>query len=352
MGVSLADAVRSARRAAGLSLRAAKEVAHCSHSYLAEIESGRKVPSPEFLLHLDRALDAGGTISAFADVPVGLRARSHKLVVSAVDPATALTLASRLSAVSAKCDVMHRWTAEAAHPDGDCRVHIWEHGVVVHHVTQERAWPTLTDLALWRYATYPQDREWAGQHISATTQQSTGPADYVLSLYWVNEASWSGTRLDAAIKLVAAPRILVGHPADGRADYGHEKRLLAQGVHLQELADFGVPGASIGWASWSGVVYPPLNETLAIAEDELIDLELQVQALWAYCSRLSSHVQAGYPAPVDPDHGWRWLRAAQLRLTGARPTETGPHRAMRQAVLATSGVSGLLEEAIGLLKES
>ncbi len=52
------------REAAGLSQRQLALTAHCSHTYVSDLERGTKRPTGQMARHLDEALDAGGTLAA------------------------------------------------------------------------------------------------------------------------------------------------------------------------------------------------------------------------------------------------------------------------------------------------
>jgi hypothetical protein len=110
-------------------------------------------------------------------------------------------------------------------------------------------------------------------------------------------------------------------------------------------------GTSLGYASWSGVVYHPIARDRALREDELITCELSVQAVWAYCDHLRQHVEQGNDPIVPPQYGWRFLRATRSRLTTERPQETSQHRSMRDAIMHTSGLNRHLTQALETLRD-
>jgi hypothetical protein len=99
------------------------------------------------------------------------------------------------------------------------------------------------------------------------------------------------------------------------------------------------------------VVYTPQDHERALNEQDVVEVELAAQSLWQYCSWIAGEVEDGRDPQVNPAYGWRWLRAAQSRITTARPQETGPHRDMREAILATCGLPAMLDTAITTLRE-
>jgi hypothetical protein len=170
-------------------------------------------------------------------------------------------------------------------------------------------------------------------------------------VYWVTEPAWQGSRLETALRLICMPRVLVG---DGRPDgdcADVEQALLRDGFEHPELMPFGAADAAIGYASWSGVVYRPLDAERALQESDLVQVELATQSLWSHCSWLARQIEDGTQPSIPAEHGWLWLRGARSRLFTARPQETGPHRSMREAILTTSGLPAMLDEALITLKE-
>jgi hypothetical protein len=88
-----------------------------------------------------------------------------------------------------------------------------------------------------------------------------------------------------------------------------------------------------------------------LAEHELVACELSVQAAWAYTDYVRQVVEAGEDPDVPPQDGWRYLRGLRSRLTTERPHETSQHRAMREAIVNTSGLLRRLDQAIDTLRD-
>ncbi|CAM5292271.1 transcriptional regulator [Streptomyces spiroverticillatus] len=240
-------------------------------------------------------------------------------------------------------------------------VHIYACGVAVVHLEEICRVATLTELALWRYRSYPKDRQWAGQLLQELLQDKpdtcgsvpTEP-EYVLSAYEVREHSWDAQGLDTALQLLSTPSVLVDRqdPLHVSAlGSGVEDAKFADGWSHPEAVLFG-GAASRGVAGWSGVAYHPRRDERALTMGEIIALELDAQALWALSSHIL-HMVEMYQDPVMPEaYGWRYLRGAHSRLTAARPTETAQHRVMREAILATSELPDRLRAAQDALRDS
>lgn len=282
-------------------------------------------------------------------------ARSHKFIPVFVGAQVASDLAAgQCSTVSDQWTQCWRRTAE--HPTGSCQLYLWPFGVAMFHLVEELALESIAHLAVWRRITYEQNMQWARDQLHALTASHIAGQPYVLSLYWVDDPAWQGNDLHTALRLMCIPRVLVP-----RADtYDEsclasaalvERALLENGFEHPELVDFSMKGISLGYASWSGVVYHPIARDRALREDELITCELSVQAAWAYCDYLRQQVEAGHDPLVPTEYGWRFLRGIRSRLTTERPQETSQHRSMRDAIVHTSGLNRHLTQAVEILRD-
>ncbi|MER5227503.1 hypothetical protein [Streptomyces flaveus] len=225
------------------------------------------------------------------------------------------------------------------------------------HLEQHQQPTTITDLAVWRYRTYLADRAWTGQLLNrllapALPRGVPCPTPhYVLSVYELGAHLWNASMLPTAMQLLATPSVLVD-----RRDPGNitglgpeiERSLFASQWEHPDAVEFG-GAVSMGLAGWSGVAYHPLPAERALTTSDIVDLELDIQTLWA----LSAHIQALLEAGEDPvmprDYGRSYLAAAYSRLTQSRPTETVQHRLMRKAILATSELPERLRSAQDVL---
>jgi hypothetical protein len=172
----------------------------------------------------------------------------------------------------------------------------------------------------------------------------------------VDEPAWQGNDLHTALRLMCIPRVLV--PRVDNVDESclasaafAERALFQNGFDHPEIVDFGMRGISLGYASWSGVVYYPVARARALHEDELITCELSVQAAWAYCDHLRQQVENGDDPAVPTEFGWRFLRGIRSRLTTERTQETSQHRSMRNAIVQTSGLDCHLAQAVEILRD-
>ena len=278
--------------------------------------------------------------------------RSHQFVPSYIGAEAA----SRLVAAAPHDESAGQWTGcvrveSSEHPD----LYVWPCGVVVFHVVDELTPSSIAEVAVWRRPAYARNLEAAAASL-ATFGCPSLSEPYVLSAYWVDTIPLDSTQASCALRLLAIPRVLTSRETAGTPSELHragliEQSLLREGFDHPEIVDFGVRGISSAYASWSGVVYHPTATERALTEDELVACELSVQAAWTYSDYIRDEVEAGRDPVVAESCGWRYLRGVKSRLTTERPQETSQHRAMREAVVSTSGLERRLDQALEALRE-
>jgi hypothetical protein len=238
------------------------------------------------------------------------------------------------------------------------RLHVFEFGVAVLHIQQRLQPDSLTDLAIWRYRSYQQNRTWAQRSVSDMASSLAGmpllveEPEYVLSVYEVRRHFWDDAALDTALQLLANPGVLVDRSRDESdpQPLGVEEQRFAEEWSHPEAVRF-VGGSARGVASWSGVAYCPEPHGRGLPVADLVALELDTQALWALSAHLLRRIEEGLDPEMPTEFGWRWLRGIHTRLTSARPTESADHRGMRTAIVATSELPQRLRDAWTALKE-
>lgn len=244
-------------------------------------------------------------------------------------------------------------------PHALVNVTVFPFGVVVAELRETNTFTNLADLAVWRHTSYELDRPRVDALLRATWPAISAPSEYVLGTWWLAQSPWTERDLDTAVRIMSTPSALLcrqGHPTMERLRAGAEiaeRTAWKTGFEANNgLVDFGVPGVSIGYASWSGVAYAPVSADRALQPDELGDFETLCQALWSWCHNINTMVEAGEDPPVDPVYGWRWLRGVGSRITRPRPTETRQIRAMRDAVIDTSELRTMIPTAVELLRDA
>lgn len=228
-----------------------------------------------------------------------------------------------------------------------CTLHAWPFGAVILHLVEDVDFPDIASMAYWRYETYPENLEWAAREVSQLLGVPASPL-YVLSFYWVHSPIWSGRILESALKIICSPRVLL----ESGDESGHAERdLLAEGFDHADMRPFGVQGVSSGYASWSGVVYHAFDEDRALTEQQIVAVELDVQSIWSYCAHIADAIEQGREPHIEPGFGTTFIRACRSRLLTPRPQESDAYRAMRDAIVQSSGLTLHLANAVEILKD-
>lgn len=224
--------------------------------------------------------------------------RSHKFIPAYIEASRVADLVSGESMTSAGATFgldCHRVDISNVH--GKCALYAWPFGVAMFHLVEELELPSLAHLAIWRRKTYARDLEWASGYLSRVLSAQIN-ASYVLSTYWVHSPSWQAHELDTALRIMCIPRIL--HERDSEmsdSSLAHaelvERSLLSDGFEHAEMVPFGFKGISLGYASWSGVVYYPAAPRRALAEHEMVHVELATQSMWSYCEFINTQANRG-----------------------------------------------------------
>lgn len=250
------------------------------------------------------------------------------------------------------------WTTPLDGGGASASAYLLEWGVVVLHLSRQLHFLNVAALAAWRAESHAKilAENDAGELLAEATGRDWGRSpEYVLTTFWVDDPVWEQAHVGTATHLLCVPSVLLDrHAGEGdellaRAEVA-ERAHLRSGFRHPEVVEFGVPGVAVGCASWSGVVYLPVAPSRALRADELVSFEVVVQGLWCYCAHIRAAADSVERA-VPARYGWRFLRNCRSQLTTAAPTETGQVRMMRDAVLRTSRLTELLDDAQAMLRD-
>ncbi|MGW0506057.1 hypothetical protein [Micromonospora sp. NPDC003241] len=284
-------------------------------------------------------------------------ARSHKFVTAFVGAEGAARLRDSAACAQARGEWHTCYSAPVEHPEGDCTLYVWPCGSAIFHLVEHVQMSTIAALAAWREVSYGDNIKWATDYLAPIAPAEDESAVYVLGAQWVTEPAWPAELLDAALRIMSTPKVLLhrGRPMDDE-HLAHaelvEQSLLSEAYDHVGIESFGVRGISAGYASWSGVVYHPISADRSLTESEMIACELAIQSMWAYSDAIARQVELGRDPQVPPEHGWRYLRGVRSRLTVSRLRETGQHQAMRRAILRTCDLMPALDQAIETLRDT
>ncbi|MFI6824155.1 hypothetical protein ACIBJE_24920 [Micromonospora sp. NPDC050187] len=301
--------------------------------------------------------DLFGELTSSAEDRPHFSARSHKFVTAFVGADGAARLREAAGCAPAVGEWHTCYSAPVEHPEGDCTLYVWPCGSVVFHLVEPVQLSTIAALAAWRVASYGDNINWAIDYLAPIAPVEDESAVYVLGAHWVVEPAWPAELLGTALRIMSTPKVLLHR--DRPMDDEHlahaelvEQSLLSESYDHTLIESFGVPGISMGYASWSGVVYHPISTERSLTEPEIISCELAIQSMWAYSDAIARQVEQGRDPQVPPEYGWRYLRGVRSRLTVSRLRETGQHQAMRRAILRTCDLMPALDQAIETLRDS
>jgi len=321
---------------------------------------GRNVQPGHILSWEDTVTPPGDVLMAItALVPSSattLGLRSHKFIAAHIGHECIQDVVDglELEQVTGYLGRTPSWIGPITGVGDHCSLALFPFGTVIIHLLEDLDLPDITTLAFWRYSSYPDNLSWASEYLTAAVGAKVTAA-YVLSAYWVYAAPWAGPTLDTGLRLICAPRVLVDRDITNTAQAAGERteqELLGAGYHPAEMRNFGSPGVSTAWASWSGVVYHPHDPLRALPENDLVKFEIGVQAVWAYTAYINDQTEQGNDPDVSPSYGSRFLRSMRPLLLTPRPQETGQHQQMRDAIVTSSGLPAQLELAMDALKEA
>lgn len=338
--------------------------------HIKRIEAGDvRDPSPvyrDLLCAVLRRTESGlfGTVALHhemrrnSDGQLRFKLRNHKLIPTFIGVDAAMRAIDELDMQAAEARPIQCYCTEIRHPRPEVKSNlwIWPFGVAMFHLSEEVELSDLATFAIWHRHIYDEQMSWANQTIQSILKCESSSAQYAMPINWLARSIWSRRNLNAALRIITTPRILLQRMADTESsDLAHaqlvESALLNDGFEQFDSSDFGIEGTSVGVASWSGIVYFPVASNRALSESEILTYERTVQAAWSYCDWIRSQVEAGRDPEVLPQYGRRLLRALRSFITNPRPEESPQIYPLRTAILETSGITEHLNQATEAIGE-
>lgn len=346
--------MRELRAVAGLTLKDLRSELNkvgvskgTSEQHLSQIERGNTWADHVLVAAVDSVLHAGGELVRLlrdAKVPPihtavgdGLAVTAHlffPLFLNEVPPPME-------PHVSGELDFVPRLGWTAVH-GGLGTLHCFPFGVVVLHEAHDLQGLTLSAIAAWRVEQLARCGTAVVDHLRRLEilAEPVDHAPYCFTVFVVREVPWREEHLWARlVHMLAMPRAMLS--PDGTYDQEHRaETLLHSHVPIGDVVDFSLTGSHIGAASWAAVsLLPDDGETLVAAA--LIELEIQLQALWCYASNAAERGLCG-----TPGHEPRLLRQALSRLQRPWPTERTGVTRLREALVQTSRVVDVVRSAL------
>ncbi len=216
------------------------------------------------------------------------------------------------------------------------------HVAVLHEIV-ELEMPSLTDVCVWRQELIHPVADAAARELEqrAGIQPRIHDVEpYCLTCFEVVDLPWDGAPRRKALEILALPSELgrAGLSSRAAALATEEQFLYRQDRH-QDLVNFGGEDWA-GFASWSAVSFEVSPDDSEFARD-VIELEIQLQALWCYCNCAEA-----LGSLRSKDYGAVFLRRSARRLSKPNATEHISRRLMREALQKTSRIEDMIEVAI------
>lgn len=283
--------------------------------------------------------------------------RNHKLIPAFIGTNSAQSAIDNLAMQKFSLPPTCCYHRTLSHPRGEVNAEllIWPFGVVIFHLVETVDLPDLANFAVWHRRVYDEQINWANETINLLFKSKVR-AQYAMPVNWIVRSRWTKSELDAALRILTAPRLLLQQKAHTESsDLAHaalvERSFLRGKFDQFDVSEFGIESISVGIASWPGVVYFPLAPHRALSESEILTHEFTVQAAWSYCDWIRSQVEIGNEPDVEPQHGRRLLRALRSIITTPRPEESAQIYPLRNAILETSGITAHLNQATEAISE-
>jgi transcriptional regulator with XRE-family HTH domain len=350
----LGAAIRTQRKALGLTqaqvcTEIAKLGGQCTKQHLSSIELGNGWPSSELTRMLQKVLNAEGRFVRLlrrAKVPEQLDDLAADIVVTChlffplyVDGEHIIDQPRH----PVEFDVVPGERIGATRRGKS--LYAFPFRVLLLHEEHSLQVTNLSELAAWR-------KQQIGRRLTATIEHaqkrgiSAASADcdpYCFSLFVIEKHPWTDqVHQKHSAQLMAMPSILLDVSPEDFDE--HSSRLISDGIPTTGLVDFSVPESHYAYAGWAAVAVTNMSGRQSIV-DSLIELELQVQALWCY----SSNVEY-LGACTSDEFGDAFLRRAKRRLQQPRSTEHTSVRHMREAVVWSSRIGETISGALAALR--
>lgn len=353
------DELRRLREARGLTQQALAHRVDVSRSHLCQVELGQTWPSADFLVRCESALGEPGRLIPLlrtAKVPTTtapeanthLDVTAHKFIPLRTPLEMTLTVSQ--SSVDLEDFGATHYVLPGSKIDSD--LYVFPFGVAVLHQRELQRFPNIAHLAYWRQESHGSAlavaKEIVARHV---TDASDLVPSHVLSVFEVLACPWSQPEdVQTGMRLLSVPSTLIDRRSErtfatvSKAEEA-EQDVMRNGFDHPEIVDFGVRGISTAFASWSGVSYLAHSSSRALPFVDVVSWEVLVQALWCYCSGIVNDVHRDIAPTVHPDYGQRFLRRTTKRLSLAGAQEHLQARLMKDAILTTSRLPLLLDQA-------
>lgn len=333
-------------------LLATKGARTWTKQHLSDVERGGTWPSLELVEALDDALGGQGSLVLGlrnAKVPIRTGHQNKPLLVSAHlffplylrDPLTIRGNTDKVDFDLVPCNGLIR------NGDGVATLYAFPFHVVVLHEQHTLDVSSFTEVAEWRTQQIKR-RTSAVSDAASNLGVRLAPNDrepYCFSVFVIEQNQWiSSEHQRRSAQILAMPTILVQTEFSESTE--RPDQLLDSNFRVHGIEEFSLPQSHFGFASWAAVAVTMCGGRRTVI-DEIVALEIQLQAVWCY----SSNVEFVGSCP-DDHFSADFLRRVHRRLVQPKSTEHISLRQMREAIMATSRISETISGAITSLQQN
>ena len=242
------------------------------------------------------------------------------------------------------------------------RLCVLPNGVGVWHLLGKHKFDTLSDVARWRKETY--DKILDGEHRIAhyralcdELSESEGRLfgvtwqrpSYIFSFLVVDRSPLrSETQIHRLLEILSCLTPLEPTVAKHSSADGASNKKIVQTPSIGDAIQFGTPDADVGFVSWDSLSYHPYFKDSANASDNIVELEIALQATWWLAKSLNTMLLAGEVDKADLRDSMSDLTRLYARLQTIGTTESPNLLRMSDAVLSTSRIEKLVNETFRL----
>lgn len=227
--------LRCLREQSGLFCRRLAKLVNYDPSTVSKAENAIRPPSLDLARACDEALHVNGTLtdlrasiidsSLVHRLPVaergrGWRVTSRKYVPMYLGCGAVEALTFDSSFTDHMCEWLPTRVVSVPYPAGMCTLSLFEFGVLVAEIVEERTFHSISELAVWRKTSYRAVRETVAALVAERWTALGRPAPaYVLSTYCLHDSHWPcEDDLHTAMRLLCAPGVLLDrHDGDPSA---------------------------------------------------------------------------------------------------------------------------------------
>lgn len=248
------------------------------------------------------------------------------------------------------------------------RLCISSSGFGVWHLNQTRKFSHFWELTAWRKKEY--DKILSGNHVMNVCTKDLissirggcdfskvlGVPGYVFSAFiLVTAVSKRQETIRNTLELLSSPstfELRVDTKSERERLVRLERQSVERGLNGRDNEEFGLTGVDLGFANWDAASYVHQSKNNKGLEESIIEFEIAVQLLWWTGRCLTDLFLSNDLDEVETVRKYiRELKLQYSKIKDITATESPSQRTMIEAVLSTSRIKQVVEQALELYSE-